>query len=133
MPEYDLLITNASIIDGSGGEPVHGAVAVRGDRIAAVGDVSDAAARTIDAGGHAVAPGFIDVHAHDDAAVLLYDSASGEIWSIAEGGAVTAMPRFVPPRGGGFTQLYALFSLPDRLLIEAVTASGDVYVSAPRP
>ena len=70
MPEYDLLITNATIVDGSGAEPLRGAIALRGDRIAAIGDVSGTVARTIDAGGHVAAPGFIDVHAHDDAAVV---------------------------------------------------------------
>ncbi len=70
--------------------------------------------------------------AHDDAAVYLFDSNSGEIWSVATDGAVTALPPFTSPRGGGFTQLQELFSLPGRLLVETVTASGDVYVSAPR-
>jgi len=70
MPEYDLLITNALIVDGSGAPPVPGSLATRGDRIAAVGQVSGDATRVIDAEGRAVAPGFIDVHAHDDAAVV---------------------------------------------------------------
>ncbi len=70
MPDYDLIIRNAHIIDGTGAPARDGAVAVRGDRIEAVGDVSGTAAREIDAGGMAVAPGFVDVHAHDDAAVV---------------------------------------------------------------
>jgi N-acyl-D-amino-acid deacylase len=61
-PEYDLILRNGMIYDGSGGEPVRGDVAVRDDRIVAIGDVGDArAADEIDANGLAVAPGFINV------------------------------------------------------------------------
>jgi N-acyl-D-amino-acid deacylase len=70
MPDYDLIIRNARIIDGSGAPAHDGALAIRGDRIEAVGDVTGTAAREIDAGGFTVAPGFVDVHAHDDAAVV---------------------------------------------------------------
>ncbi len=70
MHDYDLLIRRGDIYDGTGAPPVRGDVAVRGDRIEAVGAVSGSAAREIDATGHAVSPGFIDVHAHDDAAVV---------------------------------------------------------------
>jgi N-acyl-D-amino-acid deacylase len=70
VPDYDLIIRNGDIFDGTGAPPVRGNVAVRGDRIEAVGDVSGSAAREIDADGRAVSPGFIDVHAHDDAAVV---------------------------------------------------------------
>ena len=53
---FDLLITNARIIDGTGGPSVTGSVAVRDGRIAGVGRVSGAAAQTVDAGGKVVAP-----------------------------------------------------------------------------
>jgi N-acyl-D-amino-acid deacylase len=68
---FDLVIRNASIYDGSGAPPARGDVAISGDRIAAVGSVSGAARTEIDARGRAVAPGFIDVHSHDDFAVFL--------------------------------------------------------------
>ncbi|HYM16744.1 MAG TPA: D-aminoacylase [Dehalococcoidia bacterium] len=70
MPDYDLIVRNGSIIDGSGAPAYPGDLAIRGDRIEAVGAVTGAARREIDARGHAVAPGFIDVHTHDDAAVV---------------------------------------------------------------
>src|SRR5580704_15651104 len=63
---FDLLITNARIIDGTGGPSITGSVAVRAGRIAGAGRISGAAARTIDAGGKVVAPGFIDAHSHSD-------------------------------------------------------------------
>src|SRR5512133_1054138 len=65
----DLVITNATVIDGTGAPGVAGWVAVADDRIATVGrdvDEPPAAARTIDAGGHVVTPGFVDVHNHSD-------------------------------------------------------------------
>lgn len=68
---FDLLITNACIIDGSRAKSFPGAVAVRGDRIAGVGTLTGAEARAvIDAGGKVLAPGFVDVHNHSDGWLL---------------------------------------------------------------
>ena len=59
---FDILIKNGSVYDGSGAEPRRADVAIRGDRVAAVGDLPRAtASRIIDASGLAVAPGFIDM------------------------------------------------------------------------
>ena len=64
-PAYDLRITNAHVIDGTGNPWFAADVAIKGGRIARVGKIrSDEAARTIDAKGLTLAPGFIDVHAH---------------------------------------------------------------------
>lgn len=66
QPRYDLLITNGTVIDGTGAPRVRADVAIAGDRIVAVGPglAAASAARVIDAAGHVVAPGFIDNHAH---------------------------------------------------------------------
>jgi N-acyl-D-amino-acid deacylase len=66
-PRFDLIIRNASIIDGSGKPAFAGDVAVRDGKIAAIGKI-DAGSATdeIDAGGKTLAPGFIDVHTHVD-------------------------------------------------------------------
>ncbi|ARR80210.1 N-acyl-D-aspartate/D-glutamate deacylase [Mycobacterium intracellulare subsp. yongonense] len=70
---YDLIIRNGTIVDGLGGEPYVGDVAVADNVIKAVGDVNGAAAnREIDATGLLVTPGFVDLHTH-------YDGQS--IWS----------------------------------------------------
>jgi N-acyl-D-aspartate/D-glutamate deacylase len=66
---YDLLIKNGTIVDGSGGEAYRGDVAISGDKIAAVGEVEGSAARTIDAEGQLVTPGFVDIHTHLDAQI----------------------------------------------------------------
>lgn len=60
--EYDLIIRNAMIYDGSGAAPVAGEVAINADTIAAVGKLENAVGkREIDAQGMAVAPGFINM------------------------------------------------------------------------
>jgi len=64
---YDLLIRNGTIVDGLGGEPYVGDVAVGDGVIKAVGDVNGATAkREIDATGLLVTPGFVDLHTHYD-------------------------------------------------------------------
>jgi N-acyl-D-amino-acid deacylase len=68
----DWIIRDVTIYDGSGAPGVTGDVAVEGDRIAAVGAVPGQAARTVDGSGLALAPGFIDVHTHDDFAAVLH-------------------------------------------------------------
>jgi len=60
-PAYDLIIRGGDIYDGSGGVPVSGDVAIKGQRIVCVGACKGAAARTVDATGKAVAPGFINM------------------------------------------------------------------------
>jgi N-acyl-D-amino-acid deacylase len=63
----DLLIRNGWVVDGSGSARFLADVAVEGDRIAGVGRIEGAEAlQTIDAAGHAVTPGFIDIHSHTD-------------------------------------------------------------------
>lgn len=67
----DLILRDVTIFDGTGTARRQGDVAVRGDRIVGVGDMSGMTAeREIVATGKAVAPGFIDAHTHDDRAVL---------------------------------------------------------------
>jgi N-acyl-D-amino-acid deacylase len=59
---FDLVITNGHIIDGTGSPWYSGDIGIRGGKIAAIGNLSDTArARTIDAQGKVVAPGFIDM------------------------------------------------------------------------
>lgn len=68
---FDLVIQGASVIDGSGQSRQRADIAIQGDRIVAVGALAAAPrGRTIDATGLIVAPGFIDVHNHDEGWLL---------------------------------------------------------------
>lgn len=69
-PELDLLIRGGRVIDGSGAPARSADIAVANGRIVAVGRTGDEAARVIDASGLVITPGFIDVHSHDDVALL---------------------------------------------------------------
>lgn len=77
---YDLLIKDAQILDGTGSPAMHGNLAVQDGKIAAFGDVSGTATRTINAGGLTLAPGFIDIHTHMDAQLLWDPLATSSCW-----------------------------------------------------
>ena len=69
--DYDLVIRGGRVADGNGKPAVRADVAIRKDRIAAIGAIREKGATEIDATGQIVAPGFIDVHTHsEDAAEL---------------------------------------------------------------
>jgi N-acyl-D-amino-acid deacylase len=64
---FDILVRNGRIFDGSGNPWFRGDIGIRAGRIAAIGNLAQAtAARTIDAAGRFVSPGFIDIHSHSD-------------------------------------------------------------------
>src|SRR5690349_11650864 len=79
-PAFDLIIRGGHIVDGTGTPWFAGDVGVRGDRIAAVGDLATAKARReIDAHGLVVAPGFIDMHTHSDQTLLDDGNAESKV------------------------------------------------------
>lgn len=71
-PAFDLVITNGHIIDGTGSPWYSGDVGIRDGKIAAIGNLANAARkRTIDAGGKVVAPGFIDMLGQSERTILV--------------------------------------------------------------
>ncbi len=64
--DFDVLITNAQIADGTGAALAQGDIAIKDARIVAVGEAKGSASTVIDAKGQVLAPGFIDVHTHSE-------------------------------------------------------------------
>ena len=70
-PPYDTILRHGTVIDGSGLSPIRADVALRGDHVAAVGNLAKATASTeIDVAGLYVTPGFINIHSHASAPAL---------------------------------------------------------------
>jgi N-acyl-D-amino-acid deacylase len=79
-PQFDLLIKNGRIVDGSGRPAYAADVAIKGDRIVQVGNLSNATAtRTIDAQGLVVAPGFIDMLGQSETYLLIDPRAMSKV------------------------------------------------------
>jgi N-acyl-D-amino-acid deacylase len=78
--EYDLILRNGLIYDGTGGEPFKGDVAIAGDKIAAIGDLHDVVGKKeMDVGGLAIAPGFINMLSWADRSLLLDGRSMSDI------------------------------------------------------
>ncbi len=68
---FDLLITGATVVDGTGSPRFTADIGIRGGRFSAIGNLADTTAgRRIDASDHVVTPGFIDIHTHSDVSLL---------------------------------------------------------------
>ena len=71
MPRCETIIRNARVVDGSGAEPYPADIAIDSGRICAIGQLSEyISGQVTEAQGRVLAPGFIDVHTHDDTTVI---------------------------------------------------------------
>jgi len=101
--QYDVIIRGARMLDGMGNPWRYADVAVTGETIAAVGDLSNSTAqRVIDASGLYLAPGFIDVHTHDGPGLATPELSHARPL-LAQG--ITTV--FINPDGGGPSDLIA--------------------------
>tara|TARA_B100000953_G_scaffold56784_1_gene44615 strand:+ start:1392 stop:3101 length:1710 start_codon:yes stop_codon:yes gene_type:complete len=66
---YDLIIKNGTVYDGTGKKPFFADVAIKGNKIVAIGELEESSKEVIDAKGKIVAPGFVDIHTHYDGQV----------------------------------------------------------------
>src|SRR5579863_2771807 len=84
--DFDTLIVNGRIVDGSGNPSFIGDVGIRAGRVAALGHLKGrTATRTIDATGLTIAPGFVDIHNHSDFTLV----ADGNAQSMVRQGVTT--------------------------------------------
>jgi N-acyl-D-aspartate/D-glutamate deacylase len=78
--EFDIVIRGGTVMDGHGGTPYRGDVAVTNGRIAEVGKVSGRGADEIDADGLSVTPGFVDIHTHYDGQAMWDSHLAPSSW-----------------------------------------------------
>src|SRR5260221_3258986 len=71
--QFDLVVRNGTVIDGTGDEPREADIAIQDGRLASIGCISGAGREEIDAKGLAVTPGFVDIHTHYDGQVTWDD------------------------------------------------------------
>jgi len=77
--EYDLIIKDAYIVDGSGKAPYKGSVGVKGDKVTALGAVKGDAEKVVEAKGLYASPGWIDAHSHGDSTLLFFPKAESYV------------------------------------------------------
>lgn len=80
LVDFDLVIRNGSVIDGTGSLRVVADIAVSDGRISRIGEVPERGQVEIDAGGYVVTPGFIDGHTHMDAQVFWDAAGTNSCW-----------------------------------------------------
>ncbi len=77
---FDLVVRGGRVVDGSGLGAYQADIGIRGDRIAAIGRITERGREEIDADGHLVTPGFIDGHTHFDAQVFWDPQGANSCW-----------------------------------------------------
>ncbi len=137
--EFDVIVKNGSVLDGSGAEAYRTDIGVIGKRIAAIGDLS--AARTkhiIDAAGKAVTPGFIDAHRHADTAIFSKGFGQAELLqgltTVINGNCgLSAAPVCGPHKADVAAYLYPITGDLDGVPTENTAAYLDALSARPLP
>jgi N-acyl-D-aspartate/D-glutamate deacylase len=132
MQQFDLLIRNGRIVDGTGAPAYRADLGLRNGRIAAIGQDLGIAAQQIDADGLLVTPGFVDVHTHFDGQAT-WDE---RLWPSSQQGVTTAVigncgVGFAPCRPEDRDTLIALMEgvedIPDTALHEGLPWNWESF------
>lgn len=131
---YSLILRGGKVVDGTGNPWFYGDVAVKGDRIVALGHISGSADTEIDAKGLVVSPGFIDMHSHSDWSLFEDGNAQSKIRQgvttevLGEGASGGPNKKEVPPKKITVDgQSKSIASLADYFVaLEASTSSVNV-------
>jgi N-acyl-D-amino-acid deacylase len=129
---HDLIIRGGSVIDGSGNERMTADIAIDGEQITAVGQVTDGARRVIDASGCLVTPGWVDVHTHYDGQAtwdpILAPSSWHGVTTVVMGNCGVG---FAPVRPGEHNFLIELMEavedIPGTALVEGMTWGWETF------
>lgn len=137
-PDFDVLILNGRVVDGTGTPPVAADVAVRGDRIVAIGQLDHRAAkRVINAAGLVVAPGFIDLHTHSELPLVADGTAQSKVRQgvtldvTGESTSVGPLDGLAPPPVDGLTEDWTTFTgYFQRLERQGISINTVAHVAA---
>lgn len=133
--QCDLIIENGTVVNGSGAERIRADIAVSGDRIEAVGNLSGWDAEScIDAEGLIVAPGFIDAHTHDDQKLLeapdLVPKVSQGVTTVVVGNCGIGLPP-LQPKGDGPPPPLNLLGEPGNFRFPTFAAYAEALEKTP--
>ncbi len=132
MSNFDIVIRNGTVYDGTGTDPFQADVAIVEDRIVAVGKVDGAGAEEIDATGMIVTPGFVDTHTHYDGQAIW----SNRLLPTSQHGVTTAVigncgVGFAPCRKEDHEELVCLMEgvedIPEIVLTEGLTWEWETF------
>ena len=130
--EFDIVIRGGKVVDGTGEVARTADVAIKADRIVAVGEVTGRGVREIDATGKIVTPGFVDIHTHLDAQLAWDPIGSSSCWhgvtSVVMGNCGVG---FAPVPPGGELDLIELMEgvedIPEPVLTEGLPWNWETF------